>query len=52
MQKKYKYTDKERPLLPVEMEILRNTVYAMEQRERDYIFELLKAERENSLKEN
>ena len=51
MEKKFKYTDKERPLLPVEKEILRNTVYAMEQRERDFIFELLLAQRENQSNE-
>ena len=47
MKKKFKYTDRDRPLLPVEKEILRNTIYAMEQRERDYIFELLLPQKEN-----
>ena len=51
MTKKFKYTDKERPLLPVEKEILRNTIYAMEQRERDFIFELLLAQKEGQNEE-
>ena len=49
--KKYKYTDKERPLLSAEKEAIRNLVFGMEPREREYILELLLADKENSLKE-
>ena len=40
---KYRYTDKDRPLLPTEKEVIRNLVFGMEQRERDFILELLLA---------
>ena len=49
--KKYKYTDRERPLLPAEKEAIRNLVFGMEPREREYILELLLADKENPLKE-
>ena len=49
--KKYKYTDKERPLLSAEKEIIRDLVFGMEPREREYILELLLADKENPIKE-
>ena len=47
---KYKYTDKERPLLVGEKEAIRNLVFGMEPREREYILELLLADKENPVK--
>lgn len=51
MIRKYKYTDKERPLLPAEKEIIRNLVFGMEPREKEYVLELLLADKENPIKE-
>lgn len=48
---KYRYTDKNRPLLPAEKEAIRNLVFGMEQRERDFVLELLLADKENPIKE-
>ena len=47
---KYKYTDKERPLLSAEKEAIRNLVFGMEPREREFVLELLIADKENPVR--
>lgn len=44
---KYKYTDKERPLLKQEKESIRNLIFGMEPREKEYALELLLYDKEN-----
>ena len=48
---KFKYTDRERPLLVGEREAIKSLVFGMEQRERDFVLELLLADKENPVKE-
>lgn len=47
--KKYKYTDKERPLLIGEKEALKKIIFGMEPREREYALELLMYDKENPI---
>lgn len=47
--KKHKYTDKERPLLIGEKEALKNLIFGMEQREKEYALELLLYDKENPI---